>query len=90
MSQSVSLLTLQFLAWTSNHPRSYADVKQAWQSTCPLNSAWEDAFSDGLIEFACGNERMSDATIVALTTKGRVVLAAYESQSSPLPRARAG
>jgi len=30
-------------------PGTYADVQNAWQSTCPLNCAWEDAVSDDLV-----------------------------------------
>ena len=31
---SVSLLTVQFLTWLADRPRTYADVMEAWRSTC--------------------------------------------------------
>ncbi|MDE2229256.1 MAG: hypothetical protein KGL11_09480 [Alphaproteobacteria bacterium] len=51
MASQVKLLIVQFLAWVRSRPRTRADVQEAWQSTCPLNSAWEDAVADGLVEF---------------------------------------
>ena len=36
---------LQFLAWLSERPRSYADTMEAWKTSCPRLSAWEDATS---------------------------------------------
>jgi hypothetical protein len=62
-------LTLQFLAWVSAGDRRRADVMDAWQSSCPRLSIWEDALIDGLVRFdddAGGR--------VALTAAGRVVL----------------
>jgi len=41
---------VQFLAWIEARPRSLAEVRAAWGSTCPLNCAWEDALSDDLVE----------------------------------------
>jgi len=50
MASQAKLLTVQFLKWIEARPRLYADVQDAWLSTCPLNCAWEDAVSDGLVE----------------------------------------
>jgi len=68
-----ALLTLQFLAWAAERPRSYREVRAAWQSTCPLNSAWEDALAEGLVALV---EREGGAMVV-LTAAGRAALLAY-------------
>jgi len=62
------LITIEFLAWVAASPRRIVEAREAWRSTCPLTCAWEDAISDGLVDFA-------DAHIV-LTEAGRSVLAA--------------
>src|SRR6266704_1988320 len=48
MASEAKLLTVQFLQWVAVRPRSYAEVRDTWSSTCPLNCAWEDAVSDDL------------------------------------------
>ena len=50
MSESVNLLMLEFLAWISSRRRTYADVMEAWQTTCPRHTVWEDAMIDGYIQ----------------------------------------
>jgi hypothetical protein len=51
MASQAKLLTVQFLKWVDSRPRRYADIQEVWQSTCPLNCAWEDAISDDLVAF---------------------------------------
>ena len=67
MNQPPSLLTLQFLSWVADRPRTRADVMEAWRS-CPRTSVWEDCIVDGLVRFDNG-----DMT-VSLTARGRAVL----------------
>ena len=67
MTQSVSLLMLQFLRWVADRPRTRADVLEAWHS-CPRTSAWEDCLVDGLVRFDNGDKTVS------LTARGRAVL----------------
>ena len=49
MATEAKLLTVQFLEWVAARPRSYAETRGAWASTCPLNCAWEDAIGDDLV-----------------------------------------
>jgi hypothetical protein len=42
-------LTLDFLRWVVQQPRSYAEAMEAWRTSCPRLSIWEDALADGLI-----------------------------------------
>ncbi len=67
MASEAKLLIVQFLEWVTSRPRTRADVRDAWQSTCPLNSAWEDAVADDLVAFG------ADGHLV-LTARGCAVL----------------
>jgi len=82
MSPAPSLLTIQLLSWLAARPRSYAELKDAWRSTCPLTCAWEDALSEGLAALAAGSERSAGGARVVLTRQGWAVLAAAESQAA--------
>lgn len=50
MSEAAHLLMIEFLDWISSRPRTYAETMNAWQSTCPRHTIWEDAMIDGFIE----------------------------------------
>ena len=67
MASEAKLLTIEFLKWVAARPRSVAEARQAWSSTCPLNCAWEDAISEDLIE------RAADGRL-ALSARGRARL----------------
>ena len=43
-------LTVQFLDWIGDEPRSYVETMEAWRTSCPRLTIWEDALSAGLIE----------------------------------------
>ena len=67
MAQPVSLLTLQFLRWVADRPRTRADVIEAWHS-CPRTSVWEDCVVDGLVRIDNAEKTIS------LTARGRAAL----------------
>jgi len=69
MSESPSLIMLQFLAWVADRPRTYPQTMDAWRSTCPHLSVWEDAVIGGLVRIDNGNGRA-----VVLTAAGRKAL----------------
>ena len=69
MPDPTHALTLQLLEWISDRPRRYADVVDAWRTTCPRLSIWEDACIDGLIDCEAGPDH-----IVTITDKGRSLL----------------
>jgi hypothetical protein len=71
MPPPVSLSLLEFLRWVAARPRTYADAMEAWRSTCPRHTVWEDALTDGLIEVAGGPLREA---AVSLTPRGRALL----------------
>ena len=72
MPDRVNLSTLEFLQWISSRPRTYADAMEAWRTTCPRNSVWEDALIGGLIQIENGS-RVSESK-VSLTPKGKAIL----------------
>jgi hypothetical protein len=65
-------LTLQFLAWVADGPRSYGEAMDAWRSTCPRLSIWEDAVRDGLVRLDDGGTMKSSR--VVLTPAGKAAL----------------
>ena len=76
----MNALTLELLAWIVRAPRTYAQAMEAWRSTCPRLSVWEDALIDGLIQVENGGT-MDDAQ-VTLTTRGRAVLSTVSRASA--------
>ncbi len=66
MPEPVSPLMLEFLARVASRPRTYDEAMDAWRSTCPRHTVWEDALSDGLIQVARGGARhQSEVTLMA-------------------------
>jgi hypothetical protein len=68
-SEPASLIMLQFLAWVADRPRTYRQTMEAWHSTCPRLSVWEDAIIDGLVRLDNDASRS-----VRLTPRGRAIL----------------
>ncbi len=62
-------LTVQFLQWIGEHSRNYTETMEAWRTSCPRLTVWEDALSDGLIERVAG-PTLRDGQ-VRVTEKGR-------------------
>ncbi|HXN35198.1 MAG TPA: hypothetical protein VN877_03450 [Opitutaceae bacterium] len=86
MADPNDALTLQLLEWVSREPRSYAEVLDAWRTTCPRLSIWEDACIEGLIDYDPNGDR-----IVRASPKGRAVLKArQEAPGSPAAQKSSG
>ena len=64
---------LELLAWVSRRPRTYPEAMEAWRTTCPRHSAWEDALLDGLIEVIESRDSLKPS-MVAVTARGRAEL----------------
>jgi hypothetical protein len=69
MSEPASLIMIQFLAWVADRPRTYSQTMEAWHSTCPRLSVWEDAIIDRLVRIDNDADRA-----VVLTAHGRAIL----------------
>jgi hypothetical protein len=72
MSATLSPATLEFLAWVARKPRSYAEAMDAWRTSCPRLSAWDDALNDRLIELRAGGTL--GESLVILTPRGEALL----------------
>ena len=69
---SVRYLTLQFLDWIAEKPRTYGDVIDAWRTSCPRLPIWKEAIANGLVRRTNGAS-MREAK-VDITDKGRQAL----------------
>jgi hypothetical protein len=72
MIEPVPPLTLQLLEWLSSRPRTYAETMEAWRSTCPRMTIWEDALADSLVQVESGSAVTQCQ--VSLTERGRAIL----------------
>jgi len=72
MPEAVDLLMREFLTWISSRPRTYTEAMEAWRSSCPRLTVWEDALGDGLIQVESGGTRRQSE--VTLTARGRSFL----------------
>ncbi len=70
--EAASLLMVEFLTWLVCRARTYAEVMEAWRSTCPRQSVWEDALAAGLIQLERG-VTLGQST-VTLTARGSAIL----------------
>jgi hypothetical protein len=77
MPDQPSLIMIQFLAWLADRPRNYAQTMEAWRSSCPRLSVWEDAIIGGLIRIDNNANRS-----VRLTPRGSAVLAQAQIQTA--------
>ena len=49
MNPIVDSLMLDLVEWLERRPRSYAEAIEAWRTSCPRLTVWEDAIDGGLI-----------------------------------------
>jgi hypothetical protein len=72
MSDVLTPLTLDFLAWLAAEPRDYVDVMDAWRTSCPRLTVWEDAIDADLVS----RTHIAGQPIrIALTQRGKALLA---------------
>ncbi|MCC7047982.1 MAG: hypothetical protein IT562_14820 [Alphaproteobacteria bacterium] len=74
MPETVSLNMRQFLAWIEGGERSYAEAMEAWRTSCPRLSEWEDALGQGLIRMDNAGVPRAVQSRVVLTPLGRAAL----------------
>jgi hypothetical protein len=84
MIGAVDTLILDLLEWVANGERSYAEVMDAWRTSCPRLPVWEDATERGLIV----REHANGRAIVRITSSGLALLEQHKSsRPSHPPRA---
>ena len=72
MSSPIEALIADLVEWVANEPRSYADVMDAWRTSCPRLTVWEDAVDRGLVQ---REATAAHGVIVKVTPVGRDYLA---------------
>lgn len=65
-------LVLDLVEWVAARPRPYAEVIDAWRTSCPRLTVWEEAHERGLVACAPGGD---GALLVRATAAGRAALA---------------
>lgn len=70
MSDIKEPLVRDLVAWCAREPRLYADVLEAWRTSCPRLTVWEDAVERGLLETRPGARDL----MVAVTPRGHDLL----------------
>jgi hypothetical protein len=71
MDDRLKSLVLDMLEWMGPEPRPYTEVIEAWRTSCPRLTVWEDAVEEGFVSSAvvdgCG-------VLVSITPRGRTFL----------------
>jgi hypothetical protein len=74
-TQAVEALTRQMLSWLAERPRTYAETMDAWRTSCPRLSVWEDAMGEGLVSVTPRPGAGMGGAAVGLTPAGSSRLA---------------
>ena len=74
-STAVPGLVMQLLAWIGRRERSYDETMEAWRTSCPNLSVWEDAVDAGLVRVDPTDAAGFGHARVRLTKSGEAVLA---------------
>jgi hypothetical protein len=86
MTALLEPLILDMLETLAPAPRPYAEVMEAWRTSCPRLTVWEDAVDRG---FVTRRSAASGAMLVDLTPLGRAFLATNRHWRAQAPnRAR--
>ena len=70
MTDSIEPLILDLLKWVASGERTYAEVMDAWRTSCPRLPVWEDASDRGLVRV----EQVNGRSIVCITSTGQAFL----------------
>ena len=68
MNQIIDPLVLDLVEWVAKAPRPYAEVIDAWRTSCPRLTVWEDAVDRG---FAAREPGQGRDILIRLTADGR-------------------
>jgi len=79
-SENLDALILDLCEWVAKSPRTYEDVMEAWRTSCPRLTVWEDAVERGLVERMRGDTGVWTVMVTPagrrfLTERGRAKVA---------------
>jgi hypothetical protein len=86
MVDPVEPLILDLLEWIGPRPRPYADILEAWRTSCPRLPVWEEANVRG---FIAQHHEPGQAAYVSVSALGRAHLENQRSRRTGLRRAPA-
>ena len=81
MNDPVDALVTDLLEWIGPRSRPYAEVLEAWRTSCPRLPVWEEANARGFIDH---RHTGGSAATVSLSAAGRAHLA--QRRNGPAPR----
>jgi hypothetical protein len=55
MTNTVQNLVLDLVEWVGRKDRTYQETMDAWRTSCPRLTVWEDATDHGFVETASAN-----------------------------------
>lgn len=82
MPDPVDALVLDLLEWIGQRPRPYAEVIDAWRTSCPRLPVWEEANARGLLSHS---HPPGSAAQVEVSAAGRALLAAARGTAAATP-----
>jgi hypothetical protein len=71
MASTLDPLVLDLVEWVAKEPRTYAEVMDAWRTSCPRLTVWEDATDRGYVE---RRPVAGQGVLVFVTDAGRALL----------------
>ncbi len=80
MTSAPEALVLDLVEWVAKDPRTYADMLDAWRTSCPRLTVWEDALERGLVERTAPG---ANGVLVIATARGRDFLRAHGRMTAP-------
>jgi hypothetical protein len=69
--RALDSLVLDMLEWLAKEPRTYTQTMDAWRTSCPRLTVWEEAVDRGLVE---RKPAPNDGMRIAVTSQGRSFL----------------
>jgi hypothetical protein len=70
MPDPVDALVVDLLDWIGPRARPYAEVIDAWRTSCPRLPVWEEANARGYLE----QQRSASGMLVSVSARGRAAL----------------
>jgi len=75
MTDAPESLVCDLVEWVAKEPRGYAEMLDAWRTSCPRLTVWEDAIERGLV---MRKPIAGQGTMVVVTEAGRRFLDAQQ------------
>lgn len=83
MHDSLEPLVLDLIEWVAKEARPYAEVMEAWRTSCPRLPVWEDAVDLGFVELKA---IQGQGLRVIATSTGQAYLKARRTTSAGAPK----